>query len=163
MSSRVYSKLEVATEQLDLALRLYLRNKEYLAVITLAGAAEEILGVYLKAHDQPNALEKHLDASLALYRWMWNSDGSRDKMHKVVNRVKNGSKHMMGVKDKTLHCSPKKEAKKVLDRAVSNYYSLMNFENLSETPPLRKFNLQLVSETQNKLLKQRRVAKQRAA
>ena len=37
------TKLEVATRQLDAAIRLFLED-DYLSSLTLAGAAEEILG-----------------------------------------------------------------------------------------------------------------------
>ena len=61
MTIHSYSKLEIATQQLDTALMLYFEDKNYFSVITLAGAAEEILAVYLKLHKQPNAFEKMLD------------------------------------------------------------------------------------------------------
>jgi hypothetical protein len=38
------SKIDAAVEQLDWAIRLFLDNQAYLPAITLAGAAEEILG-----------------------------------------------------------------------------------------------------------------------
>ena len=38
------SKIDVAVEQLDWAIRLFLDHQAYLPAITLAGAAEEILG-----------------------------------------------------------------------------------------------------------------------
>lgn len=145
VATRKFSKLEVATQQLDTALRLYFR-KEYFSAITLAGAAEEVLGVYLKVHKQPNAFDQTVESSLRVYRWLHNSEGSRDKMLKVINRVKNGSKHMMGKKDIELRCNPKEEAKDVLDRAVSNYYALMIFEELNETSSIRKFNAHLVGK-----------------
>ncbi len=146
MSVRKYSKLEVATEQLDTALRLYFQRKEYFSAISLAGAAEEILGVYLKTHKQPNAFEEALNSSLRVYRWLYESEGSRNSMHKTINRVKNASKHMKGRADVTIACNAKEEAKEVLDRAVSNYYALMEFENLHETPRIRRFNAQLVAK-----------------
>lgn len=139
-----YSKLEVATQQLDTALRLYFQKKEYFSAITLAGSAEEILGVYLKVHGQTNAFEHDLKDSLRIYRWLYNTEGSPERMHKTINRVKNSSKHMKGKKDVALSCNPSVAAKEVLDRAVSNYYSLMSFEELHETPRIRRFNAHLV-------------------
>lgn len=137
-------KLSVATEQLDTALRLYFGRHDYFSVITLAGAAEEILGVYLKIHGRPNAFDETLESSLRVYRWLFGEEESRDSLHKTVNRVKNSSKHMMGKNDISLECNPREEAKKVLDRAVSNYYCLMEFEEINETPRIRKFNEHLL-------------------
>jgi len=146
MTTRKYSKLEVATQQLDTALRLYFQRKEYFSAITLAGAAEEIMGVYLEIHGRPNAFESELDSSLRVYRWLYKAEGSRDSMHKTINRVKNSSKHMKGKSDVTLACNARAEAKDVLDRAVSNYYALMEFEKLHETSRIRRFNAHLVGK-----------------
>ncbi|HPV51799.1 MAG TPA: hypothetical protein PLN37_06940 [Smithella sp.] len=90
MTIHSYSKLEIATQQLDTALMLYFEDKNYFSVITLAGAAEEILAVYLKLHKQPNAFEEMLDSSLLIGELLYNSKGSRDSMYKTINRVKNG-------------------------------------------------------------------------
>jgi len=144
MTTRNHSKLEVATQQLDTALLLYFQKKEYFSAITLAGAAEEILGVYLKRHKQPNAFDQDLEASLRVYRWLFKKEGSRDRIHKVINKAKNSAKHMMGKNDVTVRCNARTEAKEVLDRAVSNYYSLMCFEELNETLRIKRFNAQLV-------------------
>ena len=38
------SKIDAATEQLDWAIRLFIDHKAYVPAITLAGAAEEIIG-----------------------------------------------------------------------------------------------------------------------
>lgn len=96
--------------------------------------------MYLKVHKQPNAFDDDLDSSLRVYRWLHGIEGSRDSMHKTINRVKNASKHMQGKGDVLLSCDARDEAKKILDRAVSNYYRLMSFEELKETERIRKFN-----------------------
>ena len=150
MAMRRYSKLQIATQQLDTALRLYFRKKEYFSVITLASAAEEILGVHLKTHSQLNAFEQGLTDSLLVYKWLWKEEGSRDRMYKVMNQTKNDAKHMMGKKDVEIRCDVREEARQVLDRAVSNYYLLMNFEKLAETSRIRQFNVHLVAGAHNK-------------
>ena len=141
-----YSKLEVATQQLDTALRLYFQKKEYFSAITLAGAAEEIFGVYLKIHNQTNAFDNHLKSSLNVYHWLHETEGSRDQMHKTINRIKTASKHMQGKHDTSIVCDAREEAKDILDRAISHYYTLMQFEDLEETPKIAKFSAHLVSK-----------------
>jgi hypothetical protein len=141
---RDHDKLTVASQQLDTALRLYFGRREYFSAITLAGAAEEILGVYLKLHKQPNAFGNDLDASLRVYRWLHGAEGSPKQLHKTINRVKNSTKHMAGRSDRTLTCDAREEARDILDRAVTNYYRLMSLEPLTETPRIRKFNAYLV-------------------
>jgi hypothetical protein len=144
--AKAHRKLSVATQQLDTALRLYFGRRDYFSAITLAGAAEEILGVYLKRHRQPNAFDEDLEASLRVYRWLHNQDTSPEKMHKTINRVKNAAKHMQGFADVELFCDPREEARTILDRAVSNYYHLMSFEDLRETPRIRRFNEHLIGK-----------------
>jgi hypothetical protein len=39
-----FTKIDVAVDQLDWAIRLFLDHRAYVPAITLAGAAEEILG-----------------------------------------------------------------------------------------------------------------------
>jgi hypothetical protein len=146
MGAKAHAKLDVATQQLDTALRLYFGRRDYFSAITLAGAAEEILGVYLKRHKQPNAFDDDLDASLRVYRWLHKEDGSPEWMQESINRVKNAAKHMRGRGDLELICDPRDEAQSILDRAVTNYYRLMSFEDLAETPRIRRFNEHLVSK-----------------
>lgn len=142
-----HAKLAVATQQIDTALRLYFGRREYFSAITLAGAAEEILGVYLKIHKQPSAFENDLESSLRVYRWLHGVKSYRDSMHKTINRVKNGAKHLRGRNDLELVCDAREEAKDILDRAVTNYYRLMSWEDLRETPRIRKFNARLIGES----------------
>ncbi|WP_155644432.1 hypothetical protein [Burkholderia territorii] len=44
MPTQTYRRIDLALAQLDAALRLFLECRAFAAVITLAGAAEEILG-----------------------------------------------------------------------------------------------------------------------
>ena len=55
------SKIEAAVDQLDWAIRLFIDHKAYMPAITLAGAAEEILG---KASSQNSAHNIIKDLSL---------------------------------------------------------------------------------------------------
>jgi hypothetical protein len=48
-------KLRIAFVQLETAIRLFLDDKNYVCAITLAGAAEEILGTYTKKLTNENA------------------------------------------------------------------------------------------------------------
>lgn len=48
MSAESYDSLSIAKAQLDTAIRLYFEAEDLFSVITLAGAAEEILGKHLE-------------------------------------------------------------------------------------------------------------------
>ena len=82
------SKLDAVTRQLDVAIDLLLSEKYTLAVITLAGAAEEILGVLAKNNGKDNMIDalKVLDKKLT---------GGRDFkiLNNEVNGLRNALKH----------------------------------------------------------------------
>jgi hypothetical protein len=86
------TKLEVATHQLGVAIRLFLEG-DYLSSLTLAGAAEEILGKLSMQAGMPVACDfiegvhlKDTDASL--------SDKERKKIIRdILNRGRNQVKH----------------------------------------------------------------------
>jgi hypothetical protein len=44
MAKQSYQRIDLATEQLDVALELFLSRRSFVSALTLAGAAEEILG-----------------------------------------------------------------------------------------------------------------------
>lgn len=86
------TKLEVAVHQLDVALRLFLEG-DYLSSLTLAGAAEEILGKLCERAGKPNAVEQ-------IIAFHWNdinpalTDTERRRiLLGVLNRGRNAVKH----------------------------------------------------------------------
>ena len=86
------TKLDVARQQLDAAMRLFMEG-DYLSSLTLAGAAEEILGRLCERAGKSVAIEQiiefHLgDTDPAL------SDADRRKiLLEVLNRPRNAVKH----------------------------------------------------------------------
>jgi hypothetical protein len=82
------SKLDAATRQLDVAIDLFLSKKDPLAVITLAGAAEEILGILVKNNGKENMIDviKELDKKVT---------GGRDFkiLNNEINGLRNALKH----------------------------------------------------------------------
>lgn len=111
-------KLEIARRQLEVAADLYFSEGDYLAVITLAGAAEEILGSMLRRTDSVAMIDHlvPLDKKLTGGR-------SFDTVNKEVNRVRNALKHARDSEEDELIVEPG-EAIAMLGRAVVNYVSL---------------------------------------
>ncbi|CAN7782384.1 hypothetical protein LJR296_008107 [Cupriavidus necator] len=72
---KVIKKLEVATVQLDAAIRLFL-ERDYLSSLTLAGAAEEILGKLSSRAGLDNAVDFVVD----FYKGQ--TDTSTDEEHR---------------------------------------------------------------------------------
>jgi len=86
------TKLEVASHQLNVAIRLFLEG-DYLSSLTLAGAAEEILGKLSQRAGKTVAVEAILN-----YHWQDTdpilSDAERRKViFELLNRGRNQVKH----------------------------------------------------------------------
>lgn len=142
-------KLVVATELLNCALRLYYEGNSYFAALHLAGGAEEVLGAYVEHHIGGESSFKSLQRGAVNISKFVNGEGeSKPKdIAMVMNNAKNSTKHMDSKDDNIVHCNPQTEAKDLLDRAISNYYYLMGFYNLSETDLVRRFNLESVGHS----------------
>lgn len=87
------SKLDAAMHQLNLAIDLFPAG-DYLASLTLGGAAEDILGGLRKTADKPVAADfiadyhkKDVDPAVA-------ADKRRGVIFTVLNRARNAAKHV---------------------------------------------------------------------
>jgi hypothetical protein len=139
-------KLDIATELLHTALRLYFEEGSDFATINLAGAAEELLGKHLEVHGMESSFASLRDSAVRLSRHIY-KDGSESKprdIANILNGPKNSSKHMNGADDDAVSFNPRIQARDLLDRAVSNYYSLMERYELVETELVRRFHLEIV-------------------
>ena len=131
-------RLTVACELLDEALRLYFEPRANYACLHLAGAAEEIFGAYVDKHGGESAFANHRRVGVRLSAY-FSSDGtpsSEKAIGDVINFAKNNTKHGHGLVD----FDPRAEAQELLERALTNYYQLMNVFDLPETESMRRFN-----------------------
>lgn len=99
------SKLEVAVSQLEQAIRLFLEG-DYLSSLTLAGAAEEILGKLCERAGKPVSVEQ-------IVAFHWNDtdpalpDAERRKiLLTVLNRARNAAKHANNPEEATFDLEP---------------------------------------------------------
>jgi hypothetical protein len=122
MKSASFTKLEIAVTQLRLAIALFLEKREFIAVITLAGAAEEILGKLAAAAGHTPALTKHAEAARGMYAAMWKKDPGAKVFVDLKNRTRNEVKHL--ISGAPFVGDIEAEAARMLDRAVENYRSL---------------------------------------
>lgn len=107
------SKLDAAVDQLDWAIRLFLDNKAYVPAITLAGAAEEILGEMLGGDSAFGQLKQRIAATSGL------PEKVVSQLH--LNRSKNWLKHWQGLRDEeTIDIELETEAIQYIVRAVAN-------------------------------------------
>jgi hypothetical protein len=130
---------------------MYYEGNSYFASLHLAGAAEEILAVYVKKHEGISSFESLRDVAVMLSKTEIVKNLIDDSVEPTVkniadimNRAKNSTKHMNKRDDDLVHLEAQGEAKDLLCRAVTNYYYLMGFLDLEETSLLRRFNAELV-------------------
>lgn len=146
MSFATYKKLDVGCEQLEVALRIFFEGKEYFAVITLAGAAEELLGAHLKARGEMTTLEELVKGAVRISAALPGKPAQAKDLFKVASYSRNASKHMDNAIDSTMRIYLKRDATDQLGRAVDNYYRLMEHYDLPETELVGRFNHYRVSD-----------------
>jgi len=110
-------KKEIAKKQVDTAIELFLAGKDYLSVVTLAGAGEEILGQLLIRHSKKNTVNnlKELDRRLS---------GGREFtiVNQEINGFRNSLKHAKDEAEDEINVAEGQEhAIAILSRAINNY------------------------------------------
>jgi hypothetical protein len=85
------SKIDVAVDQLDWAIRLFLDYKAYVPAITLAAAAEEILGKAVPGRAAFDLLKQKYAADFGYSDKVLNDD--------YLNKARNWLKHWNGRPD----------------------------------------------------------------
>ena len=117
-------KKAVALRQLDAALQLFETGGDHLAVITLAGAAEEILGKLILLAGGTPSLDHLVQATCAIHKLQTGQDLDQTTARSRANAARNALKHLDGPPDLSVSLDPEEEAVDMLDRAVTNYWVL---------------------------------------
>jgi len=121
-----YPKKEIACQQIETALRLFFQKGDLFSVITLAGAAEEILGHLL----QKGGKRRGLFASFRAVREMLRP--ARQNLAEKASQLGEGPEAFV-------HLDPRQEAVFLLGRAIDDYQALSG--TLSEA--MLRFNREL--------------------
>lgn len=127
-------KLKIATDQLETAIRLH-DEKNFVSAITLAGAAEEILGRLLKAKGGTTALETRQQTTGVAYKILWGDDTTPKRVAHVANYTRNEVKHHDATGVSFLEFDPKAEADDMIERAIDNHFRLTQ----DQTPSMKRF------------------------
>ena len=88
-------------------------------MITLAGAAEEMLGKLAETQDHEPALSKATRRKLDLHREVWKEEGAEKEYVQIQNEARNEMKHLCSGADVTLDLE--EEAGSLISRALENY------------------------------------------
>ena len=116
MTEYTISKIDVAVEQLDWSIKLLIDHKAYVPAITLAGAAEEVLGETLG----DNSIFALLKTKLAKDYELSEKSVSQD----YLNKAKNWIKHWKDTEDdKHLNIDLETAALQYIIRALGNLLS----------------------------------------
>ena len=108
MNIQQYAKKDIALNQIETALALYFNNGDLFSVITLAGAAEEILGQLLQNSSAKGGVLKSL--------WQILRPG---------NSERGGRDESAGWEsDEAIHMDLQQEARFLLGRAIADYRKL---------------------------------------
>ena len=108
------SKIDAAVDQLDWSIRLFLDHQAFVPAITLAGAAEEIVGQILKEQSVFEFVKKKLSADFNLPE----SVISQEHM----NKARNWLKHWTKMQDaETITVDLEGEAIQYIVRALVNF------------------------------------------
>jgi len=119
MNIREYSKLEIAASQIETALSLFFQQGDLFSVITLAGAAEEILGQLLQHRLGKGELHRPVADILRPARRFQTEDDS-----------------FAGSETETsMHMDAYQEAVFLLGRAIEDYQAVAG----TLSPAMRKF------------------------
>ena len=131
----------IALRQLETALRLYFEGEDYYSVITLAGAAEEILGKLLICRGDENSLSALKRAAAAVHEVFLSQTPKDSEISERANAARNAMKHWSPDKPKVIEFDVREEAKDMLNRATDNYYDLTG----SFSPLMTRFQEETVT------------------
>jgi len=124
MPLRSYYRSDLALAQLETALRLYFEAADYAAVVTLAGAAEEIFGKLLTAAGKDNSLEALKRAVGEMHLKLYGEQTPPKQIANRANHARNGLKHWDQGDSELINIDLREEAQDMLFRAIENYWLL---------------------------------------
>jgi hypothetical protein len=106
-----YAKNEIAFHQIETALRLFFEEGDLFSIITLAGAAEEILGQLLQEKDRNSGLAGLFTSIFEI-------------MRPKSRKNEEDSEFLRHETDDHVHMDPYREAVFLLGRAIDDYQTL---------------------------------------
>ncbi|MGR9106961.1 MAG: hypothetical protein ACU843_08535 [Gammaproteobacteria bacterium] len=143
MAIKKYHKIDIALEQLNIAIELFLNGKSYIAALTLAGAAEEILGKALSHKRQSNAVDEsfsidsYFEKQIKDARSQYFDEKHHRKLFiKIINGPRNDFKHWADESQSIIQMDIKECAKDMIVRACGNCDRL----GIQPTDSIESFN-----------------------
>lgn len=116
------SKVDIATSQLNTAIQLYIEKTDIISAVTLAGAAEEILGKLITTQGKTSAFEETLNRLCEMHKSAFEEKPDRKIYADLRNGTRNEFKHLCS--GKSLEINLDREASQLINRAINNYQKL---------------------------------------
>lgn len=135
MPSATHDQLALAAEQLDTAIELFLAEQSDVSALTLAGAAEEILGRALKVDGGVNALQQAYEAAALTHRYLHLKDLKQEEFAAGENYARNAAKHLFS--DRRMETDLRRAAMWMIVRACANHDRL----GRERTDRMREFDV----------------------
>jgi len=126
INNRKLRKSQIAVIQLRRAIQLF-NSGDYVSSITLAGAANEILGqlaIRNKGYNTLDGDKKFWDNFAELFK---TDKPAKDKIKQVNNRTRNKLKHHDDSEDSLVEADFEFEAQVQIDSAIRNYWIAFDF------------------------------------
>jgi hypothetical protein len=136
MPEETVQRVDLAAEQLDVALQLFLDRRSFISALTLAGAAEEILGKALLHRGMQNSLEHKFEAMAPIHQLLHRKPLARKAFVDDENKARNAAKHMGAPSDTSVTADLEDAAIWMIVRAIDNFERL----NLPRTDLMRAFD-----------------------
>ena len=115
----VFNKIDIARQQIERAIDLYLSEQDYISAITLSGAADEILGKIIENQGLSSAYSGISNLMGVIHEEMNREPYSPKEFNDLANGARNHLKHLSGTE--TIEFDPRQEACNMLYRAICNY------------------------------------------
>lgn len=113
-------KKDIALKQLRRAIQLY-RENDYVCSVTLAGAAEEILGKITTKREGYCSLDVHEKEIKEMAKFFMAPIPEKKKIYYLMNAVKNELKHNDSGDNVYLKADFESHAFELISRAIMNY------------------------------------------
>jgi len=117
------TKRRIALLQLERSVELLEKHNDPVCALTLAAAAEEILGKIAAAKGHVPQIENWAEYLGGIYDFHGKPRPSKKELVGVHNRVRNELKHNDGGKNGRVVAEFKFEAEEMLLRAIKNYFN----------------------------------------
>ena len=113
------TKIDIAEQQLLHAIELFCSGERIISAITLAGAAEEILGKLVAGTGQANSMESEVSDQCELFESFFGYAGDLKTFLDQENNARNELKHIRTGNDVELDLE--QEAVNLIERAINNF------------------------------------------